>query len=41
MDVQYQVVGSHTSWKVQDFHIGFPVVQMDVWSCDYQNFLDG
>ena len=27
MDVQYQVVRSHTSWKVWHFQIGFSVVR--------------
>ena len=48
MDVQFQVVGSHTSSVT--FHIGFPVVRTDGrageragrWTnVDYQNFLDG
>ena len=31
MDVQYQVTGSHTSWKVRDF-------TLVARSCDYQDF---
>ena len=31
MDVQYQVAGSHTSWKVRDF-------TLVARSCDYQDF---